>query len=47
MLPESDNITIVALPQDDAWFRDTGPIVGLQVAPELRICTEPVLYNVC
>lgn len=27
MRPQSDNISVVACPQDDAWFRDTGPIV--------------------
>jgi agmatine/peptidylarginine deiminase len=28
-MPKSTRVTVVDLPQDDSWFRDTGPVVSL------------------
>jgi agmatine/peptidylarginine deiminase len=27
-MPKSTRVTVVDLPQDDSWFRDTGPVVS-------------------
>ena len=37
-MPKSTRVTVVDLPQDDSWFRDTGPVVSTGTSARESYC---------
>ena len=45
MMPKSKRVTVVDLPQDDSWFRDTGPLVSLETPARESCCISPAILK--
>lgn len=44
-MPKSTRVTVVDLPQDDSWFRDTGPVVSLGTSARESCCISSATLN--